>query len=475
MAIQIKHDLSSLIDHPKELLEFIDSCLKPKQKEKKENGEVFTPMKLVNEMLDKLDQQYTAEHKRSIFTELNFKWLDPASGMGNFPVAVYLKLMEGLKPELPNDEDRKKHILENMLYMSELNKKNVFVCQQIFNMKGQFKLHLYEGATLEMDTVKEWNVEKFDVVLGNPPYQQKVGPKKTESLWDKFVMNGLKLLNPSGYLVYVHPSVWRNIDGKFKKIQKDILTRNLQYLEIHNENDGLKTFSCSTRYDWYVLKNEIVDVTNTIIKFQDGTTNTINVNGLEFIPNGEYEKIMSMIAKNGEESVNVIHDYSLYETRKSWMSRTKTEESVNVIYSRSLYGTDKKHMSRTTTEECKYPCVYTVNSKSEPTYFYSSKQHGHFGIPKLIWSNGGNPGSYVDTNGDYGLTQFAYAIVDDPENLPKIKNVFDSKEFRHLMELSTFGQGHINYKVISTFKKDFWKTAVEEKPKKIKLRIVDKL
>jgi arsenate reductase-like glutaredoxin family protein len=25
------------------------------------------------------------------------------------------------------------------------------------------------------------------------------------------------------------------------------------------------------------------------------------------------------------------------------------------------------------------------------------------------------------------------------------------------MELSTFGQGHINYKVISAFKKDFWK------------------
>ena len=72
---------------------------------------------------------------------------------------------------------------------------------------------------------------------------------------------------------------------------------------------------------------------------------------------------MSMIAKNGEESVNVIHDYSLYETRKSWMSRTKTEE-------------------------CKYPCIYTVNSKNEPTYFYSSKQHGHFGISKFIWSNG---------------------------------------------------------------------------------------
>jgi len=434
ISIQFKMSLQSLIDRPKELLELIDSCLKPKQSEKKQFGEVFTPMSLIYEMINNLDICYVKINGKSIFTEPKLKWLDTASGMGNFPVAVYLKLMEGLKSQIPNDEDRKKHILENMLYMSELNKKNVFICHQIFNINSQYNLNLYEGDTLELDTTQEWGITKFDVILGNPPYQQKVGPKKTETLWDKFIVKSFTLLKSSGYLVYVHPSGWRNIAGKFKNIQKEILTRNLQYLEIHNEKDGMKTFSSETRYDWYVLKNEIVDNTNTIIKFQDGTTNTINVNGLEFIPNGEYEKIMSMIAKNGEESVDVIHDYSLYETRKSWMSKTKTEE-------------------------CKYPCVYTVNSKSEITYYYSSKQHGHYEVPKFIWSNGriSSIGSYVDINGDYGLTQFAYAIVDKPENLQKIKEVFDTKDFRNLMELCAVGQLTVNYKVISIFKKDFWK------------------
>ena len=41
--------------------------------------------------------------------------------------------------------------------------------------------------------------------------------------------------------------------------------------------------------------------------------------------------------------------------------------------------------------------------------------------------------------------------------LHKIKEVFDSKEFRDLMELCAVGQLTINYKVISIFKKDFWK------------------
>jgi hypothetical protein len=299
-----------------------------------------------------------------------------------------------------------------------------------------------------MDVKKEFKLPivfgGFDVILGNPPFQEQVGPKKTEPLWDKFIIMSLTLLKPFGYLVFVHPSGWRNIGGKFKNIQKEILTRDLKYLEIHNEKDGLKTFSSETRYDWYVLKNEKIDITNTIIKFQDGTTNTINVNGLEFIPNGEYKKIMSMIATNGEESVDGINN-SQYHTQNSSMSKIKTEEF-------------------------KYPCVYTVNSKSEPSFFYSSKQHGQFGVPKLIWSNGriSSIGSYVDINGDYGLTQFAYAIVDKPENLQKIKEVFDSKEFRNLMELCAVGQLTVNYKVISLFKKDFWKEFLDKSPQSTK-------
>jgi type I restriction-modification system DNA methylase subunit len=183
ISIQFKMSLHSLIDRPKELLELIDSCLKPKQKEKQENGEVFTPMALIFEMLDNLDKHHSG---CGIFTEKDFKWFDPASGMGNFTVAVYLKLMEGLKTCIPDDEERKKHIIENMLYMSEINKKNVFICRQIFNVNNQYKLNLYEGDTLALNVVSEWGValNSFDVVIGNPPYNKGVFVRILVSSWE---------------------------------------------------------------------------------------------------------------------------------------------------------------------------------------------------------------------------------------------------------------------------------------------------
>jgi type I restriction-modification system DNA methylase subunit len=131
--------------------------LKPKDVEKKQFGEVFTPFNLVNEMLDKLPT--------NVWTNKNLKWLDPASGMGNFPIAVYLRLMIGLKDEIKDDKLRKKHILENMLYMCELNKKNVLVCKQIFDINDDYKLNLYQSDSLKIKLLNIFGLDKFDIIL----------------------------------------------------------------------------------------------------------------------------------------------------------------------------------------------------------------------------------------------------------------------------------------------------------------------
>ena len=133
MSLQSLIDIDIDINNPKELLELINDCLKPKEIEKKKYGEVFTPMELVNEMLDKLPDE--------VWINKELKWYDPAAGMGNFPIAVYLRLINTLKDIILDEEERKKHIIEKMLYMGELNKKNCLITKQIFNIENKYKLN----------------------------------------------------------------------------------------------------------------------------------------------------------------------------------------------------------------------------------------------------------------------------------------------------------------------------------------------
>ena len=71
----------------------------------------------------------------------NLEWFDPAVGIGNFPIIVYLRLNTGLATQIPDAEKRRKHILEKMIYASELTPKNVFIYKKIF-CGDKYKLNM---------------------------------------------------------------------------------------------------------------------------------------------------------------------------------------------------------------------------------------------------------------------------------------------------------------------------------------------
>ena len=78
----------------------------------KTNGEIFTPPKLVEEMLDK--------YPKDNFSKKECKWLDPCCGAtAVFPIMIMFRLADGLRNVIPNPKERIKHIVENMLYMVE--------------------------------------------------------------------------------------------------------------------------------------------------------------------------------------------------------------------------------------------------------------------------------------------------------------------------------------------------------------------
>jgi len=423
---------NNIITQLDKIIERIRKYLDISELEKKSFGEVFTPFKLINEMLDTLPIH--------IWTNPNLKWADLCNGVGNFMIIVIKRLMIGLESWESNEFKRYKHIIQNMIYVAELQPKNMFLWMLSIDPKSKLNLNLYTGNSLSKEFDEHmknvWNVEKFDIIVGNPPYQeQKEGNKKTQPMWHLFVNRYISLLTNNGYLNIVHPSGWRNVDGVFKKTQNLLKSKQILFLKMHSFKQGQDTFNAAINFDYYCLKN-VSNNKETKIICEDNTEYSINISNKDFIPSENIEEIYSLVAKNGEETVKILHSYSDYEHRKPFLSKEKK------------IGFD-------------YLCVYTVKSPDKnniPTVYYSSlNNRGHFNIPKVIFANGAS-GVFIDYNGDYALTEFAQAIIDEKSNLENIKKALQSEKFVKKIMLFKNSLGNkYNRKIIETFRKDFWK------------------
>ena len=315
--------LKSLIDEPQKLLELINDCLKPKEIEKKKFGEVFTPMTLINEMLDKLPTE--------VWNSKDLKWLDPATGMGNFQIAVYLRLMKSLKEEIEDENERKKHILENMLYSCELNKKNVLIYKQIFDMNNIYQLNIYEGDTLEFSPFEIFKVKQFDIILGNPPYNKggirshtgKQLGETNETIWTKFIEKAFKWLKPNGYLAYINPLSWLK---KSHSLHNVILEKHIIWMKLWDNIKSLSTINGKIPISLFVLQNKLntdkkkTEIISEIQSKKLTTTSNEYLNKDYSIPLAHHSIFNKLI--NFIETNNLKLEYST-KTVKSTGTKTK--------------------------------------------------------------------------------------------------------------------------------------------------------
>jgi len=430
----IKEEKSSY-ERLKSVYTLLKEYVKIADVERKKHGEILTPFKELAEPMVKLVEKYDPE----FWKNKNHKVLDSSAGYGTFFILSAYKFMVGLKDEFPDEEERFKWIVENCLYYGELQAKSVFSWLVAIDPYNEYKTNIYWGSFLTKDFDEHmknvWNVESFDLIIQNPPYQeQKEGFTKTQPIWNLFVEKSIKLLNNDKYLIMVHPNGWRNIDGVFKKIQNLIKERQLLEIKIFSDIQAMKYFGASIFFDYYILKNNKNTKVKTTITTPYNETFFSDIDRLEFLPDGNIDDIEKLIAKDGEETVNILHSFSAYETRKDFVSDKQDDNFI-------------------------YPCISNIYRSEEPKLVYSSiNTRGHFGIPKLVCgmaSSGTN--FFIDRNGDYGLTQFSFAVIDNPNVLDDIKTAMKSKDFQRIIESIPNNSSAINFKILKTFKKDFWK------------------
>jgi hypothetical protein len=417
-----------LNDH--ELLEFINSKLKPKEKDKKENGEVFTPLSLVNEMLDKLDEAHIKEHGKSIFTEPSFKWFDPAVGIGNFPIMVYQRLMKGL--DIPDEEERRKHILEQMIYAAELNSKNTEIYKKIFNGGN-----LYEGDTLKMDIMKEFGVDKFDIIMGNPPFQEvsKNGVSKGggNNLYTKFIYYADKNLNKNGYLLFINPPTYfspgRSNNKNDMNLRKDVFDNYCHHYI--NLEECAKHFKVGSKFIYYVIqknsnKNDNIEVVckyNNIVYKSKLNQDLLIRDYLPYLLTNECLEILDKVKYNSDK-LKIFNSPDNRSDKKHVLNKLK-EETFEDYKKRALEN----------------GFIYPIQATGVQVV-YSSKKCKNQNDKKVLMSESGYLKPFYD-NGIIGVGGHCFAcLVKDENEGNKIIALLNSKLYKFYIETNKWSGFH---------------------------------
>lgn len=232
------------------------------------NDEVFTPPEVANAMLDLLPKE--------LFCDPNTTFLDPACKSGVFLREIAKRLLAGLEPVIPDLQERIDHIFHQQLFgiaITELTSllarrsvycskypNSIYSVSHFDNVQGNIRYknirHRWKDGKCVFCSAseKEYGAEKrgedleshayelihttkpedifkmkFDVIIGNPPYQLATGggteEKKSATqampVYHKFIEMA-KRLNPR-YISMIIPARWYNGGMGLNQFRRDML------------------------------------------------------------------------------------------------------------------------------------------------------------------------------------------------------------------------------------------------------------
>jgi site-specific DNA-methyltransferase (adenine-specific) len=242
-------------------------------------------------------------------------------------------------------------IVDKIVY----NDKYSFLCNQI---KRKYpSITLVKGDFTEL----EFNM-KFDVIVGNPPYQDINNKAKNFKLWHKFVELTTKLVEKDGYICFVTPSsVFNKTVGWSKRVfMNKVLPRfTLKEATVHSKN---QYFDVGVETSHWIIKNT-VDINNIGVSVPllrdpiiDSIVNKVN----SFVPK------LILLNENADGVKDPSGQFELYYSGKIKQKVTTKPEcngKLKLVFPHS--ASYKLNQFVTTEATGVYNWVYYVNSKKQ--------------------------------------------------------------------------------------------------------------
>lgn len=241
--------ITEFLDTRKRLANYFDESLTedifdyiPPQK----TNQIFTPKRVVKMMMDALEKE-----NPDIFKDKTKKFADLYAKSGLYITEIVKKLNKGLKDEIPNEQERMKWILENQVYACAPS-------DIIYNIVKEFVYGNLEGIStknlIQLDTMKLASDEKlaekiyqsfgdenmkFDVIIGNPPYQDETKDTSDNPVYHLFMEESFKIASK---VMFITPARFLFNAGKTPKSWNEKILNDEHTKVVFYERDSAKIF-----------------------------------------------------------------------------------------------------------------------------------------------------------------------------------------------------------------------------------------
>ena len=320
------------------------------------NDEVFTPPELANNVLDLLPQE--------LFCSPRTTFLDPFTKSGVFLREIVKRLDRGLESVIPDRQERIDHILHNQVFgiactelTSLLSRRSVY-CSKSADGKysvSRFKTpsgnilysninHTWEGGKCKYcgasqavydrgseseqyaymfihtdNPDKFFNNMKFDVVIGNPPYQMEDGGNSASAkpIYHLFVRQA-KQLNPR-YLTMIIPARWYAGGKGLDDFRSEMLSDNhiKDLIDFADSSDCFYGVNIAGGICYFLWSKDY-----------NGKCRVKNIKGeqIQSVSNRDLGEFETFVRNNA--AIDIIHKV-----------RNKREKSFDkIVYSRNSFG-----------------------------------------------------------------------------------------------------------------------------------------